>query len=155
MRADDRPIFDALNDLQAMALTIYGEARGEFLKFGRPALAGVGYAIKNRIDHPTWWGKGVKGVCYHPVQFSCYLSVSAAAGYRELLKIAKDWTNALHNDHMLFLCLEIADKILTGKEPNPVDHATSYCNPALCTPAWREDKVFVVTIGRHDFYKEG
>lgn len=35
-------------------------------------VAAVGSVIRNRADHPRWWGKDIKSVCLAPSQFSCW-----------------------------------------------------------------------------------
>ena len=154
MRPQDRAIFEALTDTQAIALTERGEAGTEFHTFGRPSLAAIAWVIMNRVHHPAWWGVGVKGVVFHPAQFSCYCSVSAAQDYQGLLAIAQDWNGHIAKDHVLFVCLDVAAKVIAGAEPNPVPGATSYVNPSLCNPAWKEGKVFVGSVGHHDFYRD-
>lgn len=154
MRPGDRPVFEALSDAQAMALTCRGEAGTEFGRFGRRALAAVAWVVRTRAAHPCWWGSGIKGVVFHPAQFSCYCSASAPLDYEGLLAEARDWKGHVARDAVLAACLEVAAGVLAGIEPDPVPGATSYINPKLCDPAWAEGKVFVGTVGHHDFYKD-
>ena len=60
-------------DVDALARTVFGEARGECLS-GQEAVASV---ILNRVAFSGrrggyWWGNTVYEVCHKPWQFSCW-----------------------------------------------------------------------------------
>ncbi len=62
-------------DIDVLARTIWGEARGE----GIAGQIAVGWCIRNRVEmdlhndgRPDWWGEGYEGVCRAPWQFSCW-----------------------------------------------------------------------------------
>ena len=55
-------------NLEYMARTIWGEARGE----DEQGKIAVGHVIKNRRDKQTWMGKTIKDVCLKKWQFSCW-----------------------------------------------------------------------------------
>ncbi|MGH3756111.1 MAG: cell wall hydrolase, partial [Pseudonocardiaceae bacterium] len=57
-----------VKDWEVMGRTLYGEARGEPFD----GLVAVAWVIRNRAESPRWWGRDVKGVCLHPLQFSCW-----------------------------------------------------------------------------------
>lgn len=52
----------------ALICTLLGECAKEPVE-GQIAVASV---IRNRVDHPRWWGRGWKGVCLKDAQFSCW-----------------------------------------------------------------------------------
>lgn len=56
------------SDVEIMARTIYGEARGQGLE-GMVAVASV---ILNRTLSPAKYGYEISGVCLKPMQFSCW-----------------------------------------------------------------------------------
>jgi hypothetical protein len=56
------------DDVDTLARTIYGEARGENM-LGKRAVAHV---ILNRVKANSWWGKTIAGVCRYKWQFSCW-----------------------------------------------------------------------------------
>ena len=60
------PGLERLSDVDLMALCIWAESRGEP---GEGQVA-VAWVIKNRIDHPCWWGRDVHTVILTPCQFS-------------------------------------------------------------------------------------
>lgn len=77
-----------LSAAQIMALTIYGEARGESTE-GKIA---VGSVILERVDHRLWDGRTIQEVCLRKWQFSCFLENDRNFG--RLLNIAENWDAA-------------------------------------------------------------
>ena len=65
---------ETMNDIEILARTIYGEARGEYGRVdgGLAALIAVGNVIVNRAQHQTWFGRSIRDVCLKPYQFSCW-----------------------------------------------------------------------------------
>src|SRR5258708_7124377 len=59
---------DVLSDLEIVARTVWGEARGE----GVDGWVAVSWVIKNRAGHPGWWGRDLKSVCLKRAQFSSW-----------------------------------------------------------------------------------
>lgn len=126
------------NDMEIMAKTIYGEARGE-TEEGQIAVA---CCIFNRFKSKKWFSaKTIAGVCQKPWQFSCWnksdpnsqkianLPYSAYSKYFDIIKKAleKDITNG----------------------------ATHYYAPALVKcPKWAEGKTPCAEIGHHLFFKD-
>jgi N-acetylmuramoyl-L-alanine amidase len=56
------------DDVDVMARTIMGEARGE----ANQGKAAVGWVISNRVSAGTWYSGSVFEVCRKPYQFSCW-----------------------------------------------------------------------------------
>src|SRR5690606_24089205 len=56
--------------IETVAMTLYGEARGQSL-LDRLA---VGAVIRERVLRPGWWGKDWQGVCTAPWQFTAWHS---------------------------------------------------------------------------------
>jgi len=119
-----------------MAKTLYGECRGEPIE-GQIAVAWV---IRNRAEHPRWWGKGVAGVCLHPYQFSCWNRSDPQYGK---LKVTPE-------------LYQIALDVLRGKHPDPTGGADHYLMTNIVdrTKWARENpKKKTVEIGVHSFYR--
>ena len=55
-------------DIETVAMTLYGEARGEHLL----DRLGVGAVIRERVLRPGWWGNDWQSVCLARHQFSCW-----------------------------------------------------------------------------------
>lgn len=124
-------------DLDILARTIYGEARGEDWE-GKIA---VGHVVLNRaIRRDT----SAAHEAQRPWQFSCWnhndpnraklLAVTEAdAAFRE--------------------CLRAAEAVLTGAEPDPTEGATHYHTPAV-SPFWSRGKEPCAVIGGHLFFND-
>ncbi len=150
MLEKDKPIFDKLSALEAMALTIYGEARGEKWD-GKLA---VGYVILNRS---RLWKQSIKEVCYAKNQFSCYLS--SDPNYEILLNIAKDFNANLPNNKQLQLCRTCAEMVSSGPTESIIGDATFYKvigtkNKWFDRQIEKGELVKVCEIGNHEFHKE-
>jgi hypothetical protein len=141
--------FGHLADDQLMALTLYGETRGE----SRTGKIAVGSVILERVEHRKWDGETVKEVCLMPYQFSCFLPNDP--NYPALRMIAGDWDEALKKSPVLLQCFEISRGLLDGTIPrDPIivaRHATQY-KTIDCKAAWESDFKHVATVGHHDFY---
>jgi N-acetylmuramoyl-L-alanine amidase len=141
--------FGNLSDSQLMALTIYGEARGEKYE-GKVA---VGSIILERVDHRDWDGKTVSDVCLMPYQFSCYLPDDP--NFPALKLIAGDWDNKILQSKDLRGCYSVAAMLLAGEIPRTREiaehHATQY-KTIKCKAAWADKMKKVAVIGRHEFY---
>lgn len=146
MKTEDATIFNALDDKQALALAIYGEARGENTE-GKIAVAWV---IVNRAKHGGWYGDNIKGVAYKKNQFSCFNSNDP--NYEKLKKIALNFNKALQ-DKVLASCYTIAKGVLSGTIESNVKDATHYHTTAI-KPSWLKGVEFITKIQNHKFYKE-
>lgn len=125
-------------DLDTMARTLYGEARGESM-LGKIAVAWV---IKNRADHPGWWGTGITGVCKAPYQFSCWLE-----GDPNRMKLL----NVRVTDDAFRECLMVTAAVLSDNFPDPTGSATHYHTDGI-SPKWAAGKTPNVKIGAHLFF---
>ena len=119
--------FLKLDDAQLMALTIYGEARGE----SYDGKVSVGTVILERVDHRDWDGKTIKEVCLKKWQFSCYNENDPNRG--KLLNIAEQWDEAMATNPVLNECYGIAAGLLNGSIPRTPEiaeaHACQYMTP--------------------------
>jgi len=134
--ADD---FDE-NDVDIMARTIYGEARGES-ETGKIA---VGWVIRNRVAANTWYGKTIEDVCLKPFQFSCW-----NPGEPSRVKL----TSVARTDRVFVKCVDAAIKVISSEVPDPTEGATHYYANYIRAPAWTRGATFTVRIGVHLFYK--
>ncbi|MBO6808833.1 cell wall hydrolase [Thalassospira sp.] len=135
---------DMLSEVEVLARTLYGEARGEELA-GIEAVASV---ILNRVAFAKrrgryWWGNDVKSVCLKPAQFSCWNK--ADPNRKKLLALSP-------RDPAYRLCKRIAKRAVAGELPDQTDGATHYHTHAV-DPFWARGHVPVAEIGNHLFYK--
>jgi len=143
--------FGHLTDEKLLALTIYGEARGE-LEAGKIA---VGSVILERVEHRNWDGKTIREVCLMPYQFSCYLP--GDPNFPILKKIAADPGKAAAGNVTFRLCSDVAAGLLSGSIPrNPLiqaSHCCQYLTPfAKAGVDWWKTMNLVATIDHHEFY---
>lgn len=128
-------------DLDILTRTVFGEARGE------PTLGqiAVAWVIVNRARNPRWWGRGIRGVCLQPWQFSSW---NAGDPNRQLI-------TALAKDDPRYLALRsLMVEVLAGWHPDPTRGADHYCTRAVAPKTkWARGKTPVAEIGNHLFYR--
>lgn len=143
--------FLRLTDAAAMALTIYGEARGES-DAGKIA---VGSVILERVDHRDWDGKTIKEVCFKRKQFSCYNENDP--NYGKLLAIAENWEASLATNPALNDCYTIALGLINGNIPRNTLIAAANCCQYMTASVvdkttWDDNMKVVARIGHHVFF---
>lgn len=125
-------------DIDILGRTIYGEARGES-EIGKKAVASV---IINRFKSGRWFaGDTIAETCQKPMQFSCW---NENDPNRETILKAKN--------EQLEECLNIAKMAIDGVLGDIVCGSCHYHTKQV-SPAWAKDKVPIVSIGNHLFYK--
>eukprot|EP01035_Chromulina_nebulosa_P020447 gene20447-26531_t len=138
--------FEQINDIELMARTIYGEARGEYGRVdgGMAALIGVGNVILNRVNLQTWFGRSIRDVCLKPYQFSCW---NAADANRSKL-IAVTEADAIFKQ-----CLAVAFGVTELRYPDSTKGADHYYSSDIAPPKWAVGAEERVRIGKHRFFK--
>ncbi len=128
-------------DVETMARTIFGEARGEKTDLARQA---VGHVIINRAEKGGWWGRTITQVCLYPSQFSAWNQ-----GDPNRVKM----TGADLGDLAYRKCMFAALSAL--REPDPTNGACHYHTNSV-EPAWAKDEDgnlrHYISIGSHKFY---
>ena len=146
---------ERLSAIDTMALTVWGEARGE----GLTGMAAVAWVIKNRADRGGWWGSDIKSVCLKPWQFSCW---NAADPNRQRLLELASFINsgstrqiASSGGSELPVIKDLCERVLTGETPNPIGAATHYHTKRV-RPSWisSHKMSYLRDIGSHKFYLE-
>lgn len=144
-------------DLKYLALTIYGEARGEPIE-GQIAVASV---IRNRIikNLQTWPAKEGQfvDICLTDKQFSCWNK--SDPNYTELntLVIEMERADFIPN-YILKQCLFLAKGIISGELHSNIKGATHYLETNLYERLkhtdpnhWANKLAFITTKGHHTF----
>lgn len=140
------------DDLDILARTIFGEARGE-TRTGKEAVAAVVInRIKSNKKHLIGYisvGKAqlanIAETCLKPYQFSCWLKNDPNRPLLE--KVTLD--NAVFRE-----CFEIADLAIKGQLEDMTEGATHYFNPKACKmPKWAVGKKPLYVCGHHLFYR--
>ena len=133
--ADIKPF----TEIFMIALAIYREARGEDLS----AKIAVGCAIRNRVQHPDWYGKNWFECITKPYQFSSFNRGepnSIVFGSPDQPAWAESLAAAL--------------RVLSG-EPDPTGGATFYFDQSLDKnpPKWASIYAHTGDVGRFRFFK--
>lgn len=147
------PFAPPIDEVDVLARTIYGEARGE-KRLGRIAIANV---VMNRVNidlgndrKPDWWGEGIIGVCLCPFQFSCWLPDDP--NRNKIRRVRAD------QDAVFADCVELAQLAAAGKLADVTKGAVQYLNKPLTEklygrlPPWARTMRETVVIGQHTFY---
>jgi N-acetylmuramoyl-L-alanine amidase len=131
-----------MDDLEILARTIYGEARGEFKRAGIQSLEAIAHVVMNRVNQKTWFGKTVKDVCLKPQQFSCW---NKGDPNYPLISSPK-LTNSIFD-----VCKSVADEVMQGKKSDITNGADHY-HTRFVNPVWSLNKQPVFIIGNHLFF---
>lgn len=154
----DSEVKAALNDFQVLSLSIFGEARGEYIE-GKVA---VGCVIRNRVRTPGRWGDTYRAVCLARAQFSCWFAAGGQANYDRVIGLARHLVadhairTTLAPDPVLDECRYVADGIMGGRLLDRVKGANHYLTTDLlrtAPPAWTEGRTPVCTVLGHSFFR--
>ena len=152
----------ALGDARALALTLWGEARGED-DVGMAEVAGV---VLTRVSNPGWWTRNrgddipddtIEAACRDPWQFSCW-NVSDP-NLNKMLYM-------LESNPAYVRALRIAESVMDGTlVPRSLVEGCDHYHAVGWSPSWLEvrnsaDRIVdyrvpAFTHGRHMFYKIG
>lgn len=153
-RSPDRIVAPTDFDLDTMALTLWGEARGE-PKLGQRAVAWV---IRNRWETPGWWSRRapdgipdgtIAAVCRAPWQFSCW----DKSDPQRPRMIDPDTLRRVDVQALRALC----DNVLSASVgDDPTLGADHYCTVAVAPiTKWARGSKPTGTIGGHVFFRLG
>ena len=127
-----------------MAITVYGEARGEPL-LGKIAVA---HTINNRVKDNRW-PNTVVGVCLQPKQFSCWNENDPNCEIltRKLWQLKSTDTSYTWKE-----CLFSAFGVVRDYIKDLTEGANHYHTNSI-HPSWAKQMVKTVEIGHHIFYR--
>lgn len=130
---------------QFMAMTIWGESRGENLY----SQFLTGWTIHNRWWEKGWYGDTIKDVILKPKQFSCW-NEGDPNRVKMLLEMDKceDGGCSKEMDQAMY----IADGILTGRVINTSQGVNHY-HANTVKPFWAKGREPLIVEGNHLFYK--
>jgi N-acetylmuramoyl-L-alanine amidase len=142
---------DRLSDRDVLALTLWGETRGEPIE-GKVAVACV---IRNRMASRR---QAARDVCLAPMQFSCWQPLGGKANHDALQVLVDVLTSGrAPSDAVVRECQWIADGVLSGACRDLVKGADHYVTTALLSstkkPGWIRTMTFCATVGAHAFYR--
>ncbi len=133
------------DDVDVLARTVYGEARGESVR-GQEAVAAV---VMNRMRRARerggyWWGSSVAEVCLKPWQFSAWNP--SDPNREKLLSVDRE-------DPRFQMARRIARRALTGHLIDPTNGATHY-HANGTEPLWSVGREPSAVVGNHRFYND-
>lgn len=133
-------------EIDIMARTIYGEARGETQK----GMEAVAHVILNRVkkaqqnDGQYWWGNDIVSVCQKPYQFSCWNHDDP--NRVKLLAVTE-------YDLQFATCLRIARRAVFGQLGQDITNGADHYHTITVAPKWSYGKAPVAQFGTHIFFK--
>ncbi len=132
------------HDLDIVARTLYGEARGEYAQAGPAALIAVANVIVNRLKKGERYGKTLTEVCLKHRQFSCW---NAGDPNRPLIQ-----QEDLEKDPLFVLCKNVARKVSQEEWPD-LTRGSDHYHALSCKPSWSRAHKIKLRLGHHIFYK--
>lgn len=127
-------------DVNVLALTMIGEARGE----GLQGMQAVGNTVINRVALRRWYGITPAEVCKKPWQYSCWNCEDPNRPYLEKLTV---------NDETMQKVLLVASGLIDGSVADITNGATHYYRQGTAVPAWSVNLTPCCKIGNHLFFK--
>ncbi len=134
-------------EIDILARTIFGEARGESIQ-GKRAVAAV---VMNRVRRARrasavtyWWGNDTINVCQKPWQFSCW---NPGDPNREKIEAVTSKNRAFQT------CLKVAKEAAANQLADPTGGATHYHAKSV-RPPWARNRTPSAEIGNHLFYTD-
>lgn len=151
----DHDALALLSDLDVFALTLWAEARSQT----DDGIRAVAHVIRNRVLSPRMrklFGRGWKGVCLQPWQFSCWNDDPNDHNHTLLMDVVRQVKRpefrAVGN---LARCYGIARETMRDDVPDEVHGADHYLTAWLLKhkpPRWAADQAPVCTVGDHVFF---
>jgi spore germination cell wall hydrolase CwlJ-like protein len=132
------------HDIDVLARTIFGEARGEpldgqiavgFVIRHRAAIA-LAFRQRHKRAHPLYGDGGIASACLKPEQFSCWIVGDPNQRACSTVTMASPAFQR---------CTYVAHAVLQGQVEDRLPRATHYCTPAAAPHiAW------VIGVAAHD-----
>lgn len=131
-------------DLMITALAVYREASGECLDAKR----GVAWVIRNRVEHPSWYGKSYFEVVTKPSQFTSMVPPKGTFDPNLVRYPNPEETAWLES-------VNAAWDVIGGKVSDPTKGATFYFDKSRDSnpPAWAKQYTHTADLGSIHFYK--
>jgi N-acetylmuramoyl-L-alanine amidase len=132
-------------DAHWMALTMWGEARGD----GEAGMRAVGHVIDNRRRARAPNPRFVTDTVSEAWQFGCWNR--ADPNYTAMLNIDMLPVNG-HDYRMWRLARQLAEEVMSGRSEDPTDGSLFYHGIAVA-PRWSDGIVPIRRIGAHVFFR--
>lgn len=136
-------------DIDILARTIFGEARGEYKRpdGGIAALIAIANVVMNRLKQGGWFGSSIVEVCLKPWQFSCWNKNDPNLSLIKEVSVSNP---------IFKLCHTIAEEVSYQRWPDLTEGCDHYFSTSLVeSPSWSVGKKPKLRVGRHLFYQLG
>jgi|SRR6516165_2267393 hypothetical protein len=133
--------YDELTDLELLELCVWRESRNQ----APEGMFAVACSIRNRVEHPTWWGHDWATVILKPWQYSSFNKNDPNE---------EKWPQD-GSPEFLEVCHQ-CEAVMNG-EPDSTDGATNYYDTSITFPkAWGSESQWdnTLNIGAFRFWKE-
>lgn len=149
----DAQVQAALSVREVLALTLFGEARGEPLE----GKVFVGCVIRNRVRTVGRWADSYPGVCLAPSQFSCWSPAGGSSNYAAVMTLARAFVGDFHDrptiTPLLRELIYLAEGLVGEQLQDNAQKANHYCTRALWQsarpPSWTIGQTPVAEVGAH------
>lgn len=144
-----------VTDEQALTATVYGEAAGEPVE----GIIAVACVIRNRATAKPahWWGRGYRGVCLAPSQFSCWWEDNANAtrvyALAEQLILAGPQGERSVVSEIRWIAAGVIAEQLRDVTRNSDHYLTARLFGGPDCPKWAAGRVPTTRIGGHAFFR--
>jgi spore germination cell wall hydrolase CwlJ-like protein len=155
----DAEVRARLTEFGALAITLFGEGRGEPVE-GRIA---IGSVIRNRVKAPRRFGSSYAAVCHQRAQFSCWWPFGGEPNHALVYAVSRAIVEGrelpLKSPELAIYqeCQFIAEGLIGEQLRDRVQGSTHYYAPAAMVPKGRVPDWAVgieptVRLGRHLFF---
>lgn len=127
-------------DASLLALCVWREASNQPVA----AKLAVAWSIRNRVQHPSWYGGTWSEVICKKFQYSSMTNPGDPNLVRWPLETDTSWQAAL----------EVAQAAISGSGSDPTGGAVNYYSLDIPEPPWAAQMTFTVAIGSFRFYRK-
>jgi len=143
-----------LSEVNTVLCTLLGEAANEPVE----AQVAVACVIRNRAQHPRWWGQGWKGVCLQPSQFSCWWERNANTDRVYALAKALHVQQAATGPRSIvgqleWIAVGVMDDVLIDITKGSDHYLTTALLRSDRAPAWSRHRRPTAIVGAHTFLR--
>lgn len=141
----------SLDATEIVALTLWGEARGEPVQ----GIVAVGNVIVNRVkDRNRRWGSTWQDICLKRWQFSCWMKEGGEKNYAAMTAMVAEL--AQHHplkEPQFRQCWWVARGLVDDLLMDHVKGANHYYASTIAAPKWARGLEPTTIIGLHRFFK--
>ena len=140
---------DNAREIDILARTVYGEARGETAQGQQAVLS----TILNRVKKGGWWGATIEEVCKKPYQFSCWNpettsdKQSGRANYERMISVTTSDPTFAYIYELSKSAVENGGQLL-----NDYSNGATHYHAKSVNPSWANKLTKTAEIGNHIFY---